>query len=329
MGSDANYVALLGAGFSKNWGGWLASEAFEYLLGSPQIDDFLRSKLIESARKGGFEAVLAEAQRVASGKPGQIAQKLTDAILEMLREMDKAFENVSFEFGTDDTDVFRHRSISSFLNRFNAIFTLNQDLLLERYYLKDNANLHSPYQWVGSQLPGMRPTKTSGSYNPANRWTPLPEKDRSIDPKSQPYIKLHGSSNWFDESDQIIIAMGGRKQSTIVQTSILNWYSQLFETYLSKPNTRLMIIGYSFHDEHINQKIRHASTNGNIRCFIIDPLGIDVIDKNRDAQIYAPDQLAKDIWPSVIGASRRSLSEIFGRDAVEFSKLMRFFNAPP
>jgi len=44
MGSDTrgvasmpNYLLLLGAGFSRNWGGWLASEAFEYLLGSPEM----------------------------------------------------------------------------------------------------------------------------------------------------------------------------------------------------------------------------------------------------------------------------------------------------
>ncbi len=28
---------LLGAGFSRNWGGWLAAEAFEYLLGCPEV----------------------------------------------------------------------------------------------------------------------------------------------------------------------------------------------------------------------------------------------------------------------------------------------------
>ena len=29
-------VLLTGAGFSRNWGGWLAIEAFEYLLGCPE-----------------------------------------------------------------------------------------------------------------------------------------------------------------------------------------------------------------------------------------------------------------------------------------------------
>ena len=29
------FILRTGAGFSRNWGGWLASETFEYLLGSP------------------------------------------------------------------------------------------------------------------------------------------------------------------------------------------------------------------------------------------------------------------------------------------------------
>jgi len=36
------HILLFGAGFSRNWGGWLADEAFEYLLGHPRIDDGLR-----------------------------------------------------------------------------------------------------------------------------------------------------------------------------------------------------------------------------------------------------------------------------------------------
>jgi hypothetical protein len=32
-----SYILLTGAGFSRNWGGWLANEAFEYLLGCSEI----------------------------------------------------------------------------------------------------------------------------------------------------------------------------------------------------------------------------------------------------------------------------------------------------
>lgn len=86
-----------------------------------------------------------------------------------------------------------------------------------------------------------------------------------------------------------------------------------------------MIIGYSFGDDHINRSIVEAIHAGGLKIFVIDPLGTDVFDKNRNAVIYGPDKLVTDLWPNIIGASRRSLREIFGTDRVEYEKVMRFF----
>ena len=58
-----NFVLLLGAGFTRNWGGWLALEAFEYLLGCPEVDDDLQKLLWDYKDRGGFEAALAELQK--------------------------------------------------------------------------------------------------------------------------------------------------------------------------------------------------------------------------------------------------------------------------
>jgi hypothetical protein len=59
------HYLLTGAGFSANWGGWVASEAFEYLLGTPEImaDTQLRDPLWKYQAAGGFEDALAELQR--------------------------------------------------------------------------------------------------------------------------------------------------------------------------------------------------------------------------------------------------------------------------
>lgn len=59
-----NHLLLLGAGFSRNWGGWLANEVFEYLLGCEQIqqDDYLKTLLWKSRNTGGFEKALSEVQ---------------------------------------------------------------------------------------------------------------------------------------------------------------------------------------------------------------------------------------------------------------------------
>ena len=55
---------------------------------------------------------------------------LQAAIIGMFNAMDQAFGSVKFEQNNNIEYLVR-----AFLARFDAIFTLNQDLLLERYYL--------------------------------------------------------------------------------------------------------------------------------------------------------------------------------------------------
>ena len=57
------HLLLTGAGFSYNWGGYLASEAFEFLLSVTDGDDDLRSLLWrEHQAHLGFEDILAKLQ---------------------------------------------------------------------------------------------------------------------------------------------------------------------------------------------------------------------------------------------------------------------------
>ena len=58
-------ILLLGAGFSRNWGGLLASEMFETLLQQPEISDdhHLRRVLWDHGDSGGFENALGQVQQ--------------------------------------------------------------------------------------------------------------------------------------------------------------------------------------------------------------------------------------------------------------------------
>jgi hypothetical protein len=91
------------------------------------------------------------------------------------------------------------------------------------------------------------------------------------------------------------------------------------------PRSGGIVIGYSFGDPHINQTIVSAASQGKLRLFIIDPLGLDVIDENRNAPLHTPGTLLGSLQDHVVGASRRSLRDIFGGDRVEHAKVMRFF----
>ncbi len=91
-----NSVLLLGAGFSRNWGGWLASEAFEYLLGCPEIsrNPHLQNLLWRNQTLGGFENALAVVQadfiRDPAVNTGHL-QDLQHAVTRMFDDMNKGY----------------------------------------------------------------------------------------------------------------------------------------------------------------------------------------------------------------------------------------------
>jgi hypothetical protein len=56
-------ILLTGAGFTRNWGGMLADEVFDNLIGSQELDDTIRTMLWRArTNRGSFEDVLAELQ---------------------------------------------------------------------------------------------------------------------------------------------------------------------------------------------------------------------------------------------------------------------------
>ena len=239
----------------------------------------------------------------------------------MFNDMNEGFGKRSFEF-----QECREYQVAQFLVRFDAIFTLNQDTLLERYYLNDDIPHRSNLKWNGPQLAGMRPVDTLD--NPLESFyltsfEPDPQNFK-VDNRCQPYFKLHGSSNWIDTTPDGLMVLGGIKRTYIDRYPVLKWIHKQFEEALAKPNTKVMVIGYSFGDDHINSLIREAVKNDNIGLFVIDPLGIDVMDFNRNAQIPYLDELAEELWPHTIGSSRRPLRDTFGDDHVEHAKVMRF-----
>ncbi len=136
------YFLLLGAGFSRNWGGWLASEVFEYLLGCPEIleNPILRRALWKSVDAGGFEQVptILQADRTLNEQERfRMLQCFEIALIRMFADMNSALLMVKdLEFPTAQPSTVR-----GLLGRFDAIFTLNQDLLLEHRYM-DHAMQH-------------------------------------------------------------------------------------------------------------------------------------------------------------------------------------------
>lgn len=328
------HLLLIGAGFSRNWGGWLATEAFEHLLGSPEVakDESLRQLLWRHQGSGGFEAALGEPQAEFAREPDSVRQPLMafqNAVTRMFDDMNAAFMAATdWQFGQQ----YLERQISTFLTRFDAIFTLNQDVLLEHHYANSDTVPTGKKRRHVAELPGMRriPPEQPLYTNSWSRstWTPLPEADFKGNDRRQPIYKLHGSSNWSCADNQRMLMMGGAKAREIGKVPILNWYAKVFEEKLTVDNTRLMVIGYGFRDDHINAAIANGIERG-LKLFIIAPEGAELalMLKKSNASDYGSTSTLSDemIKDSLIGASRRSLRETFGHDYAEFAKVMRFF----
>lgn len=317
------HILLLGAGFSRNWGGWLASEAFDYLLGCPEVDEPLKNLLWEYQNKGGFEAALGHLQEESfkRGRSDDRLQNMEAALRRMFADMNIAFSNQHFEFCNE-----MQYSVARFLTKFDAIFTLNQDLLLERFYLNDNVCLMSSGKWDGFQVAGVKPANSMFSPPPGfnGRCEPDTENFKTF-PRLQPYFKLHGSINWFNTGSEGLLVLGTKKPALIDRYPTLRWINNEFERALNTPETRLMIMGYGFADDHINDVIRRAATIHKIAIFVIDPRGANVLGDNHTAGIPYKNEFAEDVRTRVVGFSTRALAQTFRRDQGEHGKLLRFF----
>ena len=340
-----NYVLLLGAGFSHNWGGWLASEAFEYLLACPEIqgDQILKDLMWKHQDTGGFEGAIAQVQNdhthVATAETASRLQGLQAAVSRMFVDMNRAFIGLGsheWEFRTENYDKKYERRISTFLGEFDAIFSLNQDVLIERqYHGDDRAFTHHPKFSKGPSLPGMQHDSQSGRPGRGgwaqDTWTPMtePEQGFTVEPDMQPFFKLHGSSNWRRSSGDDLLIIGGNKLGAIELNPILRWYHKMFEYHLYQPDTRLMVIGYGFRDQHINAVIQKGVETGT-KFFVVDPHGSNLaasIGRQPAGSIQGPlTDLEAAFRNGLIGASRRSLRSIFSDNDVEFGKVQSFFS---
>lgn len=323
-GCHLSHLLLVGAGFSHNWGGMLAADFFDDLLGAPELDERCKMLLWQHRSDGGFERALSILQR--EGGPSLV--RMEQALQSVFTRMNRCFlaQGFTLEF-RNGADASENDSVKRFLARFDAIFSLNQDLLLESGYC---AQAEPPQafssRWVSYAFPGMAP-KPAQPF--ATTWcgefAPGPSGHVAVGPTTQPIYKLHGSSNWTDGTNGRLIIMGGDKVSAIQGSAVLRAYAGEFERRLSERGARLMIIGYGFGDGHINVTIERAADAG-LKVFVIDPWGSEAPDPMRGKQnVIRPVSPVNATQRELIGASKAGLSRIFGGNPIELSRVLRFF----
>jgi hypothetical protein len=281
-----NAILLLGAGFSRNWGGLVASQVTSDLMGRLQND----ARAVSMLNRMNFEDALAQLQgEFLHGRTVESETRLVsfqNALSGMFARMNSHFRSATFEFSNDVA-----RSFAKFLVRFDAIFTLNQDLLLEIHYRNDNVVLWHGSRWQGTQMPGLRALPLADPLDrTSGKWRP--EEPFQSSPTMQPFYKLHGSSGWEIADGQPLLVIGREKTGTISRHPILHWSYQRFEEYLHRDQTRVMVIGYGFADDHINQSLIDAHQAGSLQSiYLVQPSGKGVMNKFPPGSIPGPQPL--------------------------------------
>jgi hypothetical protein len=311
-------ILLTGAGFTRNWGGWLAKEIEGDLLGRLHADPDLRQRVQGG---DGFEEVLATLKSEAEGPDAEAKRRYADlqkAVEASFRAMNRALANrIEFNFSND-----RRYSVNAFLARFDAIYTLNQDLLLELHY---DPTLESPRRWNAKHFPGIASAPNRSSF----KIDQIDQKRKVLAnivgaPGCQPIYKLHGSTDWQDDSGDLFV-IGGGKESYIERKPLLVAYFADLAQRLRQPGVRLMIIGYGFGDKHVNDLLSAAAQeNRSLGVFFVHPDGRDAIHGGVTERVL-PQWTPPLGYLPCIGESRRPLWSTFRDDELEFEKLMRFF----
>jgi hypothetical protein len=330
-------ILLLGAGFSHNWGGYLASELLDRLLGRPAVmnNNYLRQKLWSKKDSGGFEVALAEVQADFRREPAAYKDHLDafqGAIEYVFDEMNRHFLDIPT---IETAPLFVDRLIRTHFVKYDAIFTLNQDILLDHHYLDANIHLSAPGRWDGPQIPGMqRHPPADGNTSWGNCiWTPQQDPIQfTVAARQQPFIKLHGSRNWRAADGGTMLVIGANKPHAIAVHPILDWYFHLFQGTLLQPDVRLVMIGYGCRDKHVNDVLIQAVDQFGLKFYVVDPLGSGLakaVNPTNGGPIYAPNELDHAFQSGLAGATNRPMRQIFGDDAIARGALDEFLTPNP
>lgn len=314
-------VVLTGAGFTHNFGGFLArtmwaevhNRAHKY--NEPRIVNILKTCFDYEYiyNKVLYEGSFTDTEKDAILKSTHEAYEALDCIARFYNNRDRATTPI-------DTSL-----LSDFILRFAGkhnergfFFTLNQDTFIERYF--DASGLDRP------RCPGIKIENNLRFSTYDKRGNKLNDKDFGIVPtwvqleKQKEdlynvcrlfYIKLHGSYDWKDSSDKNKLIIGTNKTKDIQSEPILKWYLQLFNKVLSMPNRRLLIIGYGFRDPHINEVLIKSIKGSGLKIYVICPMDPEEFLKRTLTHIGDDSKL---VWEAIVGYYPYNFIEIFPKE---------------
>jgi len=110
------------------------------------------------------------------------------------------------------------------------------------------------------------------------------------------------------------MVMGGAKPDAIERNSVLSKYHKYFGSLLNSGVAKVMVIGYGFADEHINNLLLRAGVEHGMQMHLVNPSGLNVFSSRPQLE---------DI--PLVGVTSRTLREFFSGDKLSQKSLKRFF----
>lgn len=264
-----NLILLTGAGFTKNFGGFLGSEMWAQIFNDPEIqnNEHLRSPLQEDY---DFESVYSS---VMTGNFSDEDKNIMKRVVERAyKNLDDAIKDWVFtETSPYPVNWYGWGKLTNLFvgqgDEKGLFFTLNQDIFIERR--------------CGHRPPGapfFPPELYNGhcrDFTP-DKFVTLPNEDATVkaeqafrDHAGLAYIKLHGSYGWRSSDGLNQMVIGKNKSELIEKEPLLRWYFELFKKAIAEGNKKILIVGYGFGDQHINTILVEGVEKYGLKIYII------------------------------------------------------------
>ena len=275
----AENFLFTGAGFTKDFGGFLATEMWTEIFNHPEVRKHarLRELLLNDFDYESIYYRVLKSSEYSSGEKEAIKK----AVLKAYNSLDANIANCSL--GTYGPDLACISGVNKMIkccaggqNKIPFFFTINQDLFVERFTSDIGKKVIYPFfkdNWI---LPTDRRSSFPNDITKPE-WVTVPDQNEIQKKTGNPlscrflyYVKLHGSYGWKSSDGSDLMVIGRSKEQQIAQEPLLTAYFDFFRNVLSQ-GVKLLVIGYGFGDEHVNRVIAESIKDYGLEVYVLSP----------------------------------------------------------
>ena len=249
-----NLMLLTGAGFTHNFGGFLAREMWSKIFNNPIVQNNSEARKI-LLNDFDFESVYAE--KMQHGH--DVIEIIRQAVEKAYKDLDDVMKGYLNHYGRGtsiELDTHGVGKLISYMSERGSdkgwFFTLNQDLFMERFKSFRSPGALFPQHSVDNSEGGGVKIKT------------LPKESEMHNVKNTlcngSYIKLHGSYGWISSDGTTQMVIGKNKADSIQKKPLLKWYFEVFANLIDNA------IKYTSHGSvTITQRVEKGVVTTNFR----------------------------------------------------------------